>query len=60
MNPDGTGLKPLTNMPKAFPNSADWGTAPRVRDDGLVTDPVPIGAGRFDQAGAVQRLRRSR
>jgi TolB protein len=28
MNPNGTGLKRLTNMPKAFPNSADWGTAP--------------------------------
>jgi Tol biopolymer transport system component len=28
MNPDGTGLKLLINMPKAFPNNADWGTAP--------------------------------
>ena len=28
MNPDGMGLKRLTNMPKGFPNSADWGTAP--------------------------------
>jgi TolB protein len=28
MNPNGTGPKRLTNMPKAFPNSADWGTTP--------------------------------
>jgi TolB protein len=28
MNPNGTGLKRLTNMPKAAPNSADWGTEP--------------------------------
>jgi Tol biopolymer transport system component len=27
MNPDGNGLRRITNMPDSFPTNPDWGTA---------------------------------